>query len=100
MIEHDAGVSEMVAASPRRPQLPAMPTAEQIRAARALLRWSAAHLGRVAGVATSTVARCEAGSGIPPVGVPTLQKIQRALEGAGVEFIAGNGPGVRLRRRP
>jgi hypothetical protein len=30
-----------------------------------------------------------------------LQKIQRALEEAGVEFIhGGNGPGVRLRRRP
>jgi predicted transcriptional regulator len=77
-----------------------MPTAEQIRAGRALLRWSAAQLARAARVAASTIARCEAGSGIPPVGVPTLQKIQRALEEAGVEFITGgNGPGVRLRRR-
>jgi len=100
MVEQDASVSQAVAAFPQRPQLPTMPTAEQIRAARALLRWSAAHLARVAGVAASTVARCEAGSGIPPVGVRTLQKIQRALEDAGVEFIAGNGPGVRLRRQP
>lgn len=79
-----------------------MPTAEQIRAARALLRMSAAELGRRAGVAASTIARCEAGDGIPQkVTVSTLEKIQRALEAAGVEFIAGgNGPGVRLRRRP
>jgi transcriptional regulator with XRE-family HTH domain len=102
MLEHDARASQSVAASTRRTQLPAMPTAEQIRAARALLRWSAARLARAAGVAPSTVARCEAGSGIPPVGVPTLQKIQRALEDAGVEFTrenAGGGPGVRQRRQ-
>jgi hypothetical protein len=38
--------------------------------------------------------------GIPPVSVRTLEKIRRALEAAGAEFLAGNnGPGVRLRRR-
>src|SRR4051812_14652296 len=101
MLTHDPYAGRIVAAPSRRPQPPTMPTADQIRAARALLRWSAARLARAAGVATSTVARCEAGSGIPSVGVPTLQKIQRALEAAGVEFIASNnGPGVRLRRRP
>jgi transcriptional regulator with XRE-family HTH domain len=101
MLEHEVGASQGVAAPPQRPQPRPMPTAEQIRAARALLRWSAARLASEAGIAASTVARCEAGSGIPPVGVPTLQKIQRALEVAGVEFISGgNGPGVRLRRRP
>jgi hypothetical protein len=32
--------------------------------------------------------------------VRTLEKIRRALEAAGAEFLAGNnGPGVRLRRR-
>jgi hypothetical protein len=111
MLQHDARTVKEVAAPPSSPQPRPMPTAEQIRAARALLRWSAARLARAARVAASTVARCEAGaldergsstgSGIPPVGVPTLQKIQRALEDAGVEFISGgNGPGVRLRRRP
>jgi hypothetical protein len=56
----------------------------------------------MAGVAASTIARCEAGSGIPAVGIRTLQKIQQALEDAGIEFTrenAGGGPGVRLRRR-
>ena len=69
--------------------------------ARALLRLTAAQLARMAGVAASTIARCEAVDNIPPVSVRTLEKIRRALEGAGIEFLAGNnGPGVRLRRRP
>ena len=99
---HDARPSQAVAAPGRRSQPLAMPTADQIRAARALLRLSAAQLARMAGVAASTIARCEAGSGIPAVGIRTLQKIQQALEDAGIEFTrenAGGGPGVRLRRR-
>jgi predicted transcriptional regulator len=77
-----------------------MPTGGQIRMARAQLRLTAAQLARVAGVAASTIARCEAADGIPPVSVRTLNKIRKALEDAGVEFLGGNGPGVRLRRRP
>jgi transcriptional regulator with XRE-family HTH domain len=100
MLAHDAPEAKEVVARVPPSQPRPMPTAEQIRAARALLRWSAVQLARRAGLAASTVARCEAGSGLPPVGVPTLQKIQRALEAGGVEFISGgNGPGVRLRRR-
>jgi hypothetical protein len=65
--------------------------------ATALLRLTAAQLGRSAGVAASTIARGRD----PAVSVRTLEKIRRALEAAGVEFLAGNnGPGVRLRRRP
>jgi hypothetical protein len=30
----------------------------------------------------------------------TLEKVRQTLEDAGVEFTGGNGPGVRLRRRP
>jgi hypothetical protein len=29
----------------------------------------------------------------------TLRKIQRALEAAGIEFIDGDAPGVRLRKK-
>jgi transcriptional regulator with XRE-family HTH domain len=81
---------------------PPVITAEQIRMARALLRMSAAELGRRAGVAATTISRCEAGSGIPQrVTVGTLNKIREALEAEGAEFTTGgNGPGVRLRRRP
>ena len=77
-----------------------MLTSDQIRVARALLRWSARQLAEKAGVHITTVQRMERGDG--PVGgmVQTLAKVQRALEGAGVEFTAQNGGlGVRLNKR-
>ncbi len=77
-----------------------MLTSDQIRAARALLRWSARALAEKAGVHVTTVQRMECGDG--PVGgtVQTLAKIQSALENAGVEFTSQNGgPGVRLNKR-
>jgi len=82
--------------------MPPVITSEQIRMARALLQISAAELGRRARVAATTISRCERGSGVPSrVTIATLNKIREALEAEGVEFISGgNGPGVRLRRRP
>ena len=77
-----------------------MLTSDQIRAARALLRWSARQLAEKADVHLTTVQRMECGDG--PVGgtVQTLAKIQSALENAGVEFTSQNGgPGVRLKKR-
>jgi len=58
-------------------------------------------LGHRARVATTTISRCEAGSGIPQrVTVATLNKIREALGAEGVEFTGGNGLGVQLGRRP
>ena len=77
-----------------------MLTSDQIRVARALLRWSARELAQRSSVHITTVQRMERGDG--PVGgmVQTLAKVQRALEGAGVEFTAQDGgPGVRLNKR-
>ena len=77
-----------------------MLTSDQIRVARALLRWSARELAQKSGVHITTVQRRERGDG--PVGgmVQTLAKVQRALEDAGVDFIAQNGdPGVRLNKQ-
>ena len=77
-----------------------MISSAQIRAARALLNWSAAHLGHRAGLSWSTVQRAESGDGTLRVHAKTLDRIQRTLEAARVEFIAGDrsgGPGVRLR---
>jgi len=73
-------------------------TSDQIRAGRALLRWSAADLSKSSGVGTATIKRIEVMAGIPSGQVRTLKAIKEALEGAGVEFLGTptDGPGVRL----
>jgi transcriptional regulator with XRE-family HTH domain len=74
-------------------------TAGQMRAARALLRWSAADLAEKSDLGIATVQRAEASDGVPSMTRANMAAIRRALEAAGVEFIAenGGGAGVRLR---
>jgi predicted transcriptional regulator len=76
-----------------------MITAEQCRAARALLDWGQADLAEQAGVGIVTVRQIEAGG--HDARRATLKVIKQAFEFAGVEFIDenGGGPGVRLRKR-
>jgi hypothetical protein len=71
----------------------------QVRAARALLRWTAEDLANAAEVGVATIRRMEVLDGVPAGNVKTLVAIQRALEDAGIEFIGSpdDGPGVRLR---
>jgi DNA-binding Xre family transcriptional regulator len=76
-----------------------MLTSDQIRAARALVRWSARELAEKAGISLPTVQRLEAATGVPSTSVQTLLSIKAALEKAGVEFTNGGTPGVRLRPR-
>lgn len=76
-------------------------TSAQIRAARALLGWSAQNLADQAAVGVATVRRAEAAEqGQPNLIATTLRAVKGALEAAGVIFIAenGEGPGVRLRK--
>jgi transcriptional regulator with XRE-family HTH domain len=70
----------------------------QIRAARALLRWSAEELAKSSGIGVATIRRIELTEGVPSSNARTLERLKRALEAAGVEFIgsAENDPGVRL----
>jgi transcriptional regulator with XRE-family HTH domain len=74
-----------------------MITPAQCRAGRALLNWSQQQLATAAQVGVVTVRQFEGGGSPRPA---TLDVIRRALEAAGVEFIAenGGGPGVRLRK--
>jgi transcriptional regulator with XRE-family HTH domain len=74
-------------------------TAAQIRSARAILRWSAAHLARQSGVSLPTIQRLEAFEGVPNGRSSTLVQLQRTLEAAGIEFIGtpDDGPGIRHR---
>ncbi len=77
-----------------------MITAEQIRAARALLRWSAQDLADRSGIGFRTIQRFEGERGIPGSRSKNLMTIRRVLEDAGVIFIDqedGRGPGVQLR---
>jgi hypothetical protein len=75
-------------------------TGAQIRAARALVRWTAAELAEVAALGANTVRRAEVADGDTALTAANDQAIRRALEEAGVEFIDenGGGPGVRLRK--
>jgi hypothetical protein len=74
----------------------------QIRAARALVRWSAAELAEASALGANTIRRAEVADGETPLTTANDQAIRRALEAAGVEFIDenGGGPGVRLRKSP
>ena len=79
--------------------LNALITSNQIRAARALIRWTAKDLADSSGVAISTIKRMEVMEGVPAGNIKTLSAIQAALEQAGIEFIGSpnDSPGVRLR---
>jgi transcriptional regulator with XRE-family HTH domain len=78
-----------------------MLTPDQLRAARALVKWSREDLADKSGVAAVTI------KGFELLGadskISTLNKLRRALEVAGVEFIDDGarsyegGPGVCLR---
>ena len=76
-----------------------MMTSDQIRAARALVRWSARELAEKADLSLPTIQRLEAAEGIPSTSVKTLMSIKAALEKAGVEFTDGDTLGGRLTKR-
>jgi transcriptional regulator with XRE-family HTH domain len=72
----------------------------QIRAGRALLRWSAEDLARESAVGVTTIRRAELMEDQTSMTTANDRAIRRALESEGVEFIDenGSGPGVRLRK--
>jgi predicted transcriptional regulator len=73
-------------------------TSAQIRAARALLRWSSDDLSRQSGVGSATIKRIEVMAGVPSGQIRTLMAIKNALEKGGVQFVGDpeDRPGVRL----
>jgi transcriptional regulator with XRE-family HTH domain len=84
-------------------------TGAQIRAARAFLNWTAADLAKTAGVGISTVQQIEKIDGEPRIDstlkwrsdarAEAIDKIERALVGAGITFLAANGQGAGIRGR-
>jgi hypothetical protein len=71
-----------------------------MRAARALLRWTALDLAKASKVGVATIRRVEVIDGEISVTLANEAALRRALEAAGVEFIDENGgvAGVRLRK--
>ena len=80
-----------------------MISARQIRAARALIGLSQPELAERAGVGVATIRRIEAALDQITGNARTLDRIQSALEAAGVHFIESHGTlgeGVRLDKSP
>lgn len=77
-------------------------TGSQIRAARALLRWSAHELAERSGISYAALQRAERVDDMPNMQTRNLLAIKTTLEAGGVEFVDGTysghgGPGVRMR---
>jgi len=72
----------------------------QLRAARALIRWTALDLAKASKVGVATIRRVEVVDGEIPATLANEAALRHALEAAGVEFIDenGGGAGVRLRK--
>ena len=81
------------------PPLPALVSA-QIRAGRALIRWSAEDLAHASAVGLTTIRRAELTEAETSLTAANDRAIRRALEDAGIEFIGASTdrPGVRLRQ--
>jgi ribosome-binding protein aMBF1 (putative translation factor) len=82
-------------------QVPKPLSGPQIRAARALVGWSAEDLQTHSTVSLRTIRRAELSEDQTKLTAANELAIRRALELAGVEFIDenGGGPGVRLKKR-
>jgi transcriptional regulator with XRE-family HTH domain len=72
-------------------------TGSQIRAARALIRWTAQDLARQSKVGISTVRRAETEDAALSITAANADAIQRALEAGGIAFVPENGGGVGVR---
>ena len=73
---------------------------QQIRAARAALRWSIEELADASDVSVRTIKTIETGPETPASKQSTLNKLQECFEAAGIEFIGtpDDGPGIRIHR--
>ncbi len=58
----------------------------QIKAARAMLGWSAAELAKASKVGPATIRRYEMQEGVPSANLNTIIAIKKTLENEGIEF--------------
>ncbi len=71
-----------------------MLTRDQVRMSRTALHWTIKDLAQQAGITPQTVTKFENGGNIT---VATLEKIQTALERAGITLIPANGGPATIR---
>ena len=76
-----------------------MVSSSQIKAARAMLGWSAIEIAKRSGVGSASIKRYEVQSGIPIANTKKLMVIRNTFEEAGIEFTGDPlvNPGVTLR---
>ncbi len=69
----------------------------QCKLARVALGWGVLELAKMANVSTQTITRLERGERLR---ASTLERVQRVLEDAGIDFIPenGGGPGIRFKK--
>jgi predicted transcriptional regulator len=77
-------------------------SSEQVRSARALIRWEQSDLATASGVSLPSIKRLETQRGQLAAQPRTVAAIRSALETAGVVFlqegdVTAGGPGVRLK---
>ena len=72
---------------------------EQVKAARALLKWSQNNLAQQSGLSLATIKRLEAASGSLGGRKETTAAIISCLEQAGISFSNKEGLGVRLAKK-
>jgi len=75
-------------------------TSEQVRAARALLRWEQKDLAAASRISLPTIKRLETIRGDLPAQARTIEAIRLAFEKAGVEFLAKDNGGAGVRLKP
>ncbi len=75
-----------------------MVSSSQIKAARAMLGWSAIELANRSGVGSASIKRYEVQPGIPIANTKNLMVIRNTFEEAGIEFTGDPlvNPGVTL----
>jgi transcriptional regulator with XRE-family HTH domain len=75
-----------------------MLTVQQIRAARAALRWSIKDLSDASGISVRTIKMIEARTENPQGRNATIEAIRNAIEQAGIEFVGApdDAPGIRI----
>ena len=82
-----------------------MISANQLRAARALLNIDQRQMAELADLSVPTIQRMEASDGVIPGNVDSLMKLVAALDNAGIELISPDGQslaggrGVRLKEQ-